>query len=178
MPLILGPIIVTAAGLIDSYSTQQLITGLIKGKHTGSPRLSPGAIDQAAVQIQKLVAQGRQPYVGTDPETGNLVVGSRDQDIALLVRERNARLAATPSAQDLRDAGFYEAVERARRSPVIATPSPGTVMAPIATHDVVARPGPVGGVVRGSAARSARGGPCAGATSAFQRIRCNLGGTA
>jgi hypothetical protein len=169
-----GPVIFALASLVDAQATAQLIRQIGKGKHTGAPRIKPGAIGAAAGEIQRLRNLGYDPVVQTDLETGNLIVGTRDQDLSLLAAERNLRLRTTPSVQDLREAGFYEAVERARRTPT--TPAPGTVMAPAssAAHDVVARSVP-GAVVRGRLGMSARGGPCAGLTSAFQRISCNLG---
>ena len=179
---IFGPLVVGAATLIDSYSTQRLIGGLLKGKHTGSPRISPGSIGAAARQIYELRQRGLEPVAVTDPSTGNLVVGTRDQDLGSLVAEKNVRDLLTPTREELREFNRKVMLLRQGLDPETGAPVPTAVQQPTTTARVVA-PGVVSRgtspVVRSSSAGDTRrGGPCAGATSSLQRIRCNIGGLA
>ena len=171
--MVFGPTLVGTALAFDTVATGQLIREATGTARTRFPKVRPGDLLKAALQINELSERGLEPSVSTGP-LGNLVVGSRDQDVPLLATEAALRRVRTPTAAALSD--FSREVAAIRQPPQTVA-------------QAVIPPGQLGGVTarlqNGAVVRSTsppspppirRSGPCAGANSSIQRIRCNIGG--
>lgn len=187
MIAIIGPVILGLGATVDVAATQQLIGSLLS--RGGPPKVKPGNILKAAVQAKELRERGIQPVVTEDPFTGNLLVGSADQDLFTLAQERAGReaAAATPAEigeiRRLRDtiielrAGDITQEQAERRLGLaiardIDVPTQPRTVDPRFQRQTARQVAP-GVVLRGNAFTQRRlGGPCATATTRLQRLRC------
>lgn len=172
--MVFGPVVLSVAGVIDAAATQQLGKELLNTR-ARFPKLKPGDIGKAAAQIQALQQQGLSPFAVTDPSTGNLVVGSRDQPLGTLVEEANLRRSLAPSPADLRDLErLRNQVIVARQGQPIFNEQQATVVPPL--QFATAKLAPGGGVSSRRAIDSRLSGPCADARTGAARLRCGRGG--
>jgi len=152
-----------ALGLLGTILTAQ--GGPFAPERERFPRQKPGDLLEAALAIQALSEQGLTPRVSTDPFTGDLVVSTADQSSVLqtLLGERFAREELRPSPEEVGEVlTFREEVVRSLAVPTARVVAPGVVAR--RTSDL------------GKTSRL--GGPCAGATTGFNRLNCARGGFA
>lgn len=67
---------------------------------TRFPQLDPGDISRAIAEKQRLERMGLEPVITSDPFFGDVVIGTADQNIPLLVAEAAARRVLTPTPQE------------------------------------------------------------------------------
>jgi len=163
-----APVATTAvgAGLITGLT--QGVSALVLGsaispKAGRAPKITPGALLQAALEIQALSEAGQVPRFTADPFTGNFVVSTEDQAGVLesILADRALRDLLAPTPEETL------AVQRTRQTVLALVP--GTIGA-------TARQVAPGVVVRGQLRPLS--GPCAAGSSTLDQIRCNLGGFA
>lgn len=129
----------------------------------GFPRIRPGDLLRAALDIQALSERGLTPVASTDPFTGDLVVSTQDQSGVLFdilgSKFASRELAATPEEIE-ETRSFRDLVVRELARPTARVLAPGVV-----------------GRRDSDLAVSRRlGGPCAAANTGFTRLRCGRGG--
>jgi len=157
--------------LLATGAVQPALLGISAEKNRiPVPKISPGDLLKAALDIQALNARGLDPRLTTDPFTGDFVVSSADQsqflEQILLDRAVGRESVATPrDVQEIRE--LRDVIIEARSGPAFFTPSTptGRVTAP-------------GVVSRGNRLRSRVSGPCAGVLTQAQRAVCSRGGFA
>jgi len=149
-----------------------LIGQSIQPRGGRAPGIKPGDLLRAALDIQALSERGLVPRVSTDPFTGNLVVSTMDQTPILneLLADRTIRELLAPTESEL------SGIRAVRSTTLSLVPGQGSATARQVAPGRVER----GPSITSSAAAVTRNlsGPCAGATSGFQRVQCNVGGFA
>jgi len=176
-----GPIIGSLAGgaAIGGGFTSALGIGLISGATSSGasllaqqalspagddlPKIKPGDILRAALDIQALSEAGLKPVSITDPFTGNLVVATENQLPRLfdILGEKFAREELAPTEDEITEI-------RTVRDAVVQSLARPTAR--------VLAPGQVGRRSSDLADSRRLGGPCAAANTGFTRLRCGRGG--
>jgi len=156
--MVLGALLATAA-------VQPGLLGISADKNRiPVPKISPGALLSAALEIEKLSARDLQPVVSTDPFTGDLVVSTADQSQFLeqILLDRAVGREGAGTSRDIQEIReLRDVIITARGGPGVVTPTTPT-----------GRPVAPGIVSRGNRVRSRLSGPCAGAGSSLQRALC------
>jgi len=149
-----------------------LIGQSIQPRGGRAPGIKPGDLLRAALDIQALSERGLVPRVSTDPFTGDVVVSTADQTPILneLLADRTIRELLAPTESELSD------VRAVRTNVLSLVPGQGSATARQIAPGRVSRGTSITSSV--SAVTRKLSGPCAGASSGFQRIRCNVGGFA
>lgn len=174
------------SGLTAALGPQLAQLGLTsKLQRQRFPASKPGDIAKIAVAARELAAQGYQPVVTEDPFTGNVVIGTADQNIQQLLQERALLELSRPSAEEIREleelrllAATSPFVPRGSRAPPTVTPPVPNGMAivgfPAAVRPTRRFESP--GRVSQGGLPTRLSGPCAGVVSGLQKIRCARGG--
>jgi len=153
------------------------------------PKLNPGDLLRASLEIQGISEQGQQPVFGVDPFTGNFVISTADQSPNLnkilldrAVREESLRQQAESPPPLFSGSPFRTTIDQPLelREIVVrefnAAPAQVALVpeSPRATKRLVA-PGVVN---KGNTPneRERRSGPCAGRQTGLSRLRCGEGG--
>jgi len=177
LPSLGVPIATTAVGAGVITGLTQAVGSVILGqaitpKAFRAPKVKPGDFLKAALEIQALSERGLVPRITTDPFTGNFVVSTEDQSPILteLLADRSIRELLAPTESEL--AG----VRAVQTQALSLVPGQGSATARQVAPGRVSR----GTAITSSVAAVTRelSGPCAGAASGFQRVRCNVGGFA
>lgn len=160
-----APVVTTAlgSGAITGLTTgvASLVVGsAIQPKGDRAPKITPGSLLRAALEIQALSEAGKVPRVTNDPFTGNIVISTQDQAgvLSSILADRELRNLLAPTPEE------SLAAQQTRESVLALVP--GTIGA-------TARQVAPGVVMRGRL--SPLSGPCAAGSSTFDEIRCNLG---